>query len=115
MKYIYLIFISFFLAFLTQLINANATSNRFDYALKNMSTEIEDSLFNVTQPSHSIGDALTTSSLISNKTLDQEKVVNGTIRETNQPSDESTQHLPSIRDALTTSSLISNKTLDQEK
>ncbi len=38
-KYIYLIFISFFLAFLTQLINANATSNRFDYALKNMSTE----------------------------------------------------------------------------
>lgn len=38
-----------------------------------MSTEIEDSLFNVTQPSHSIEDALTTSSLISNKTLDQEK------------------------------------------
>ena len=49
--------------------NVNATCNRFDYALKNMSSEIVDPLFNATQTSPSIGDAPTTSSSISTKTM----------------------------------------------
>jgi hypothetical protein len=60
-------------------VNAPLTGNGFNDALNNASSEIEDYLSNTTQTAPSIGDALTTSSSISDDNSSQEtKPLNNT-------------------------------------
>ena len=73
--------------------------------LTNNSNELGESLSKNALPTHSIGDALTTSNSISNATSNQQNVLDIT-NEINEYFDNTSKDIPSFRDALT----ISNHT-----
>ncbi|MDN5846985.1 MAG: hypothetical protein L0H53_12010 [Candidatus Nitrosocosmicus sp.] len=71
-KYIYALFMTVFLVPIAPCVNAQSTVYEFGNALNNTTSEMGESISNATQTEPSIGDALTTSSSISNSSSSQE-------------------------------------------
>jgi predicted PurR-regulated permease PerM len=110
MQYNYTFLMTVFLVSLIPCVSAQSTVNEFGDALNTTTSEIGESISNVTQPTPSIGDALTESSSISNTSSGQEtEALDNTTSEIGESISNVTQPTPSIGDALTESSSISNK------
>lgn len=80
------------------------------HATNNILDEIKTSVTSATQPTPSIGDALTTSSSIPNSTSEGNKGTNDSPCKIDECLDNIVPNTPSIGDALTTSNVFSNLT-----
>lgn len=111
MPCLYSFFIAVILASLTQsMITQTTMGNETGDVLHYISSEIGGFDSNTRENPPSIGDALSTSTAISNTTSGEEKISNEKADKINEYLANVTPHTPSIGDALSTSSSISNHT-----